>query len=440
MKLLKIVFCSLCSLAIVACDSVYNEPDPDTVAITDPTPRNVSLTQVTLYGNANVKKTGATTNECTIGIEWTLASDDEYIESTKSISQGVVGSMITCDLHNLRPNTRYIYRTYVIARGTTYVGSTAEFETQSFGNIAEALSAQNISTTTADVSIRVNTDQMTGSEEDRALYFVGLAFANNEADLYPDDEGKLHCRVDTVFCGADMPYKDYTFQAHMDALSAGTLYYYCAYTSCNGVSVPGSIHTLNTQAGTGTVNGQSWVDLALPSGTLWATANVGATSPEQPGTYFAWGETASKDAYTWENYRYGTRDNLTRYNQHDQLTELQPEDDAARATLGSGWRMPSDEQIDELLTECRWTWTTYKGVEGYTVLGTNKNSIFLPITGYYEGTELKRATSAGFFWSRTAANNADAQSFYIGISQSDRGCDEDLRYYGQPIRPIYENE
>lgn len=140
----KILIALLGAWAIAACSPENEEVDPTTVAVTDPTPRNVSLTQATLYGNANVKKTGATTNECTIGIEWTLASDDEFIESTKSISQGVVGSLITCDLHHLRPDTRYIYRTYVIARGATYLGTTAEFTTQSFGNIAEVARMMNI--------------------------------------------------------------------------------------------------------------------------------------------------------------------------------------------------------------------------------------------------------------------------------------------------------
>ena len=335
---------------------------------------------------------------------------------------------------------KYIYRTYVIARGATYLGTTAEFTTQSFGNIAEVAGQENVSTQTADISIRVNTNLMTGTDEDKAQYFAGLAFATNEADLYPDDEGKLRCRVDTVFCGADMPYPNYTFQAHMDELTAGTLYYYCAYTSCNGVAVPGSIHALSTQPGTGTVNGQSWIDLGLSSGTLWATANVGAKAPQEAGSYFAWGETMAKESFTWENYRYGTSDNPSKYNLQDGVTELQPEDDAARAILGNGWRMPSESQIDELLTDCRWTWSTLQGIPGYTVMGPNKNTIFLPATGYYDGVELRRYGSAGFFWSRTSASNASAQSFYIGISQSDRGCDEDLRYYGQPVRPVYEQE
>ena len=100
--------------------------------------------------------------------------------------------------------------------------------------------------------------------------------------------------------------------------------------------------------GTMTANAQpEYVDLGLPSGTLWATTNIGATSPEDYGDYFAWGETTTKS--DWETY-FDVDDDFSfkKYYNNGGLTELLPEDDAATANWGSEWQMPSDDQIDEL--------------------------------------------------------------------------------------------
>ena len=128
---------------------------------------------------------------------------------------------------------------------------------------------------------------------------------------------------------------------------------------------------------------------------------------------------------------------MVRYNESDGLTVLSAEDDAATVNMGTGWRMPSNQEIVELLTECRWTWTTEKSVPGYRVTGPNKNSIFLPSVGYRDGGELLGGGSSVFCWSRNLSNTFSAKAFYVGASQSDKGCEEDFRYYGQSIRPVY---
>ena len=139
-------------------------------------------------------------------------------------------------------------------------------------------------------------------------------------------------------------------------------------------------------------NEHEWVDLGLPSGTLWATCNVGADTPEGFGDYFAWGETAPKDDYSWETYRWcnGYFNTMTKYCTNgsygtvDNRTELDPEDDAAYVNWGSSWRMPTMEQQLELRNECTWTWTERNGVNGKLVTGPNGNTIFLPAAGYYD--------------------------------------------------------
>lgn len=135
-----------------------------------------------------------------------------------------------------------------------------------------------------------------------------------------------------------------------------------------------------------------WVDLGLPSGTLWATCNVGANAPEEFGDYFAWGETAPKDYYAWSNYKWcnGSDETLTKYCNDstcgyngfvDNKDELDPEDDAAYVNWGPSWRMPTVHQTQELWQDCTWQWTQVNGVNGRLVTGPNGNTLFLPAAG-----------------------------------------------------------
>lgn len=124
-----------------------------------------------------------------------------------------------------------------------------------------------------------------------------------------------------------------------------------------------------------TSSDRAYVDLGLPSGTLWATCNIGATKPEEFGDYFAWGETETKEIYNWSTYKYakaneeGYFDSLTKYNfgEHsegaiDSLSTLLPEDDVATVNWGSEWRMPTNDEQRELREECYMVWTnSYNG-------------------------------------------------------------------------------
>lgn len=142
-----------------------------------------------------------------------------------------------------------------------------------------------------------------------------------------------------------------------------------------------------------TTNGHEWVDLGLPSGTLWATCNVGANSPEEYGNYYSWGETQPKVTYFWDTYRFDegpeSSPKLKKYNTDaqygivDNLTTLQQDDDAATANWGDRWRTPTDKEWKELLDNCELTWTNLNGVVGLQFTGSNGNFIFLPAAGFY---------------------------------------------------------
>ena len=151
-----------------------------------------------------------------------------------------------------------------------------------------------------------------------------------------------------------------------------------------------------------------WVDLGLPSGLLWATRNVGATSPEDYGDYFAWGETTPKSVYDWTTYIYcnGDYDQLTKYCNNssygyngftDNLTILQPGDDAATANYGG--RTPTSAEWQELINNTTAQWTTRNGVNGRLFTSSNGNSLFLPAAGSLWGIALYSAGSSGYYWS-----------------------------------------
>ena len=299
--------------------------------------------------------------------------------------------------------------------------------------------------------------------------------------------------------------------------------------------------------GIGTANGRDWVDLGLPSGTKWATMNVGSESPEDYGDYFAWGETEPKSSYTLENYKWydSANGNYTKYiienpkyyiagegvegsgfacdlkwdpagcplvngtvtyknlpvgdyefkitdgswnnswgllylandpgnlipsddygyniaftltsvadvtisfdgeaifiylnlgiSSDDEIYSslLIRSDDAANANWGGSWRMPTNEEIDELVDNCTWTWISQNGVNGYKVSSkVNGNSIFLPAAGYKAGDSVY--TTNGLYWSSNITSNPEIANF-MGFDSNSSGSEVLQRYDGLNIRPV----
>lgn len=118
----------------------------------------------------------------------------------------------------------------------------------------------------------------------------------------------------------------------------------------------------------------------MPSGLKWATCNVGANSPEEYGDYYAWGETETKDEYTEENsYTYGVKMNDI---------SGDPKYDVARKKWGGKWRMPTYDEMEELIVKCSWEWIEQNGTNGYKVTGPNGNHIFIPDASSYSKNEM----------------------------------------------------
>ena len=196
------------------------------------------------------------------------------------------------------------------------------------------------------------------------------------------------------------------------------------------------------------INGHEYVDLGLPSGIKWATCNVGASSPEDFGGYYAWGETETKSEYTLETYKWCKRG---KYNKHtkyctdssygtvDNKTVLEPEDDVAHVKWGGDWRMPTLAEQDELREKCTWGWTTLNGIKGYKVTGPNGKSIFLPAAYYRDGTDVYDRGTDGRYLSSSL--NRSNNILVYGLNFYDTKYERSSvnhRWLGYSVRPVSE--
>lgn len=185
-----------------------------------------------------------------------------------------------------------------------------------------------------------------------------------------------------------------------------------------------------------------YVDMG--GGHLWATKNVGADSPEDTGYFFAWGETSPKDAYRWNNYAWGSdASSLTRYvtdasyGTVDNRKTLLSVDDAAQASWGDMWYMPTKEDWDWLKANCDVQYNfTQNGVNGCVLISKiNGNSLFFPYTGLINGASVGNA-SYGYYWSSSLGNRDDLAT-YAYFSATSLSVAGSTRFIGFPVRPVY---
>lgn len=201
-------------------------------------------------------------------------------------------------------------------------------------------------------------------------------------------------------------------------------------------------HIINAQS-TCVINGHEYVDLGLPSGTLWATCNVGANNPEDNGDYFAWGETSTKNSYSLNTYQWynGSKTNITKYNMKsdygtvDDKKKLELSDDVANVNWGGSWRLPTLAEVRELKTNCTWTWTKMGEKNGYYVTGPNGNSIFLPTAGYKWENDISAPKSDGYYWSSSLAVSP-TRAYSLFFKSSKVSIEYYCREYGRSVRPV----
>ncbi len=173
------------------------------------------------------------------------------------------------------------------------------------------------------------------------------------------------------------------------------------------------------------------IDLGLPSGTKWASWNVGASAPEEYGGYYAWGETEEKDYYDKNTYKYYDNGYI---DIGEDIAGTQY--DVAHEKWGGSWKMPSIDQMEELIDNCTWKWTTRNGVNGQLVTGKNGNSIFLPATGRRFDDILRWENSDGEYWSSSLFPNNYTFANLLHIDSVYYRTSFDGRRIGRPVRPV----
>ena len=185
------------------------------------------------------------------------------------------------------------------------------------------------------------------------------------------------------------------------------------------------------------------IDLGLPSGTKWASCNVGATKPEEYGGYYAWGEMEEKDTYTWENYIHcdGSSDTCHDFGSDISGTEY----DVAHVKWGGNWCMPTLDDFKELLDNCTSEWTTVKDVNGNDVNGrkftskVNGNSIFLPAAGWRSEGNFDNAGSHGYYWLSTQFPDYSDSAYDLYFSSGYALWGQGRRGFGRSVRPVVRN-
>ena len=229
------------------------------------------------------------------------------------------------------------------------------------------------------------------------------------------------------------------FTSNLSDLEPQTTYYVRAYATNEVGTSYGEELSFTTETSY-VIDGHMWVDLGLS--VKWATCNVGANSPEEFGNYYAWGETAPKDAYMSNNSAtYGlSYSDLLEQGYIDENGRLTAAYDPATVNWGASWRTPTEDEIRELKDNCTWEWVTENDVEGFKVIGTNGNSIFLPAAGYYRGTTLNGAGDDGKYWGSTIYDDADNYSvnlsFFDLYGIIDYLINYNVWYCGESVRPV----
>lgn len=179
-------------------------------------------------------------------------------------------------------------------------------------------------------------------------------------------------------------------------------------------------------------------DVNLGLSVNWANVNVGATAPEDYGDYFAWGEATSKSDYSWSSYKYWNvlSVTLTKYYSVDSKTLLESPDDVAHVKWGNNWRIPTDEEWNELRTKCTWTWSTQNGVSGYRISASNGNSIFLPAAGNRYFLRHHDKGTKGSYWSSSLSMTSSDEAYIVNFDSSNVNMGSNYRYSGLSVRPV----
>ena len=373
-----------------------------TVATADVT----DITQTTATSGGNVTDEGGATVTAR-GVCWST-SPDPTINDNKTTDGNGTGAF-TSNLTNLTANTTYYVRAYATnSEGTNY-GEQKTFTTLQYIQLPTVTTTIVTNVTSTGATSGGNVTDDGGA----AVTARGVCWSTS-----PDPTINDNKTTDGNGTGA--------FTSQLTNLTHSTTYYMRAYaTNSEGTSYGEQKYF--TTLSDGMINGHQYVDLGLSSGLKWATCNVGADNPEEYGNYYAWGETETKAEYT--------QDNSVTFGQ--QLNDISgnAQYDAATANWGVSWRMPTRDEIRELIYNCSWTPETQNGVDGFKVTGSNGNYIFIPASGYRDGTA-SYIYGECYYWSSTPHQYSSDYSYILYSDYEYQSEDMNYRYRGLTIRPV----
>ena len=364
------------------------------------------ITQNTAVSGGNVTDDGGAAVTAR-GVCW--SKDPNPTIDNSFISNGNGTGSFTIEISGLTSATTYYIRAYATnSEGTSY-GEQKSFTTLQYIQLPTVTTTivTNVTSTTATSGGNVTDD---GGATVTAR---GVCWSTSPDPTIDDNK-----TTDGNGTGA--------FTSQLTNLTHSTTYYIRAYaTNSEGTSY-GEQRYFSTLSD-GMINGHQYVDLGLSSGLKWATCNVGADSPEDYGNYYAWGETETKAEYT--------QDNSVTFGQ--QLNDISgnAQYDAATANWGGSWRMPTKDEIRELIYNCNWTPETQNGVDGFKVTGNNGNYIFIPASGYRDGSSLYIYGEC-YYWSSTPRQYGVEFANILYSDTEFQSEDVNYRYRGLTIRPV----
>ena len=302
-----------------------------------------------------------------------------------------------------------------------------------FASTAPQLTVTTAEPTEITVTSAISGGTITSNDGNYIVYMKGICWATHPNPMVMNDSYTENGS------GAE------SFAAEMTDLTPNTVYYVRAYVvTLNGTFYGDEFSFTTLDDGS---NDHAYVDLGLPSGLLWANCNVGADSPEDYGDYFAWGETQPKDNFSWANYQYcmGSFNTLTKYCNNpdigyngftDDLTTLEPSDDAATANWGDDWRMPTEGEWQELYQNTTVTWTTRNGVNGRLFTASNGNSLFLPAAGYRNESTPEATGIIGDYWTSSLDTDYPSGALSFFFNSSNYYISFCNRLYGRNVRAV----
>lgn len=407
---------------VCACGGDNEEPSsPPNIAVTGMVGA-YGGTYADISGYANLNQLTLNSANIELGIEIrNINSEQEYSE--RKTANSLIENVFIVAFDNLSPSTEYEYRSFVEYNGLIYYGEYHTFTTKRAYNITSTGEVFDVTDKSAAIILHVQVDSL----DSRENYQIGVAYSTIRTALHKDSI------FDTKTCY--MKNGDECVVVLSD-LSDNTVYYYASFTLMGEEYVFSDVKSFTT-------NHLQCIDLGLS--VKWAAYNVGASSPEEYGGYYAWGEIDEKKDYSWSSYKWcdGSFNSITKYCTNsiygivDNQSLLELSDDVAHVKWGGNWRMPTLEEMKELVNKCSWQWTTYNGVNGQLITGPNGNSIFLPAAGDFRNTEINLCGLYGYYWSASLNEPYSYDACRIGFNSSRSSYDYG-RCIGCPVRPVTE--